>query len=124
MINLEDTPIYILKPYKNRNKSELYIHNKTIRYQLSIRPMKIVSEDLQSLVTLQKKIIFRSGVYGEIIKLALEAFDKSADKQQTAQLLSEMMEAKLREIPSHLDLSQEQVREGYYAHIIKALKKS
>ena len=52
---IEETDNYIIKPYKNRKKFELYVHNNELRSRLTNYPLIIVKEDITSLVEFRKK---------------------------------------------------------------------
>lgn len=113
----------IIKPYKNRNKSELYIHNQELRSELANTPIPLINEDLTSVIYLNKKVLFHSKAYGNIAKEAVNQYVNSQLKTQYAEKINEFFNAKIDDIPPHIDLTNKDVKEGYYNHILKELAK-
>jgi hypothetical protein len=119
---IEENDYFIIKPYKNRQKMELYIHNNDLKSKLSQAPIHIIREDLTELTTFDKKCLFRSKKYGEIIKLCLDLYVEAKISTELTLKLKEFFDQKLNSIPPHINLEKNEVKEGYYTHILKDLK--
>lgn len=118
---IKENQYYIIKPYKNRHKYELYIHNSELRAALNEHPIQVISEDLTGIVSFDKNIRFRSMVYGKIIEKIVSAFQSTSEQKEYAKNVHTYFEEKLAKIPQHIDLTKDAVRTGYYEHILKDL---
>lgn len=118
---IEENEHFIIKPYKNRNKFELYIHSKELRARLTHCPLHLIKEDLNSITDFSKKILYRSIAYGQILKIVILGYEKSNFDTDYSMRVKRYFEEKLSSIPPHIDLSKDDVKEGYYKHILKEI---
>ena len=120
---IEDNDYFIIKPYKNRHKHELYIHDKDFKKDLMNCPIFVIKEDLTSVIEFSKKIIYRSSVYGELLKELLGGYLEAPIAADYTQEVKTYFEEKLANIPPHIDIKKGEVRDGYYNYMIKELRK-
>ena len=120
---IEETDNYIIKPYKNRKKFELYVHNNELRSRLTNYPLIIVKEDITSLVEFRKKILFKSETYKNIILHCLHLYSKEEQAPNLVVNLEKYFLSKITKIPPHVDVNKLDMREGFLSHILKEIKR-
>ena len=119
---IEENDNYIIKPYKNRQKKELYVHNKELRVRLKENPVHLIKEDLTGLTKLDKKILVKSDAYTQVVKESLEIYLSSDSDQDGSASSLDFYQKMLENLPSHIDISSGEVREGFFKHLLKELK--
>lgn len=98
--NLLQSDLVQIKPYKNRKKFELYIHNKPFKSLISDSNWLIPEEKLRSFTELKKKMIFDHFEYGKLLASICDGI-KSVEGMQTA---SDQYQQQLQSL-----LAQEQI---------------
>ena len=116
---IEENDTYIIKPYKNRKKKELYIHNKDIREALSNHPIFVINEDITKIVKITKKVIINSTTYAELTKLLINLYCDATDCEVFSQTTKAFSQEKLNSLPSHIDITKSEIKNGYLEHLLK-----
>jgi len=123
---IKDNEFYIIKPFKNRDKHEIYVHNESLRRLLATHPIWIVHESLEKPVVFEKKIVARSKSYISLVERLLEHYISTpdTDKHITSKNLKVFSAEMIEKIPSHLDIRKFDIREGYFSHIEKTFEQN